>query len=214
MSKSKGNFFTARDLFAKGVTPAALRLEITRTHYRTNANFTLQGLADCQRMIDRWCKVDESLKQQIFKQGDQVAGARRSTHASTHAHDTATDAGPLERALQRFTEALCDDLNMARAIAALNEAISVESGSASPHRELAALHAMNSVLGVLERNQAVPSSSDADFEARVNALIEVRATARRTKDFASSDRARDQLSALGVQIQDSPTGTSWSRVVK
>jgi cysteinyl-tRNA synthetase len=46
MSKSKGNFFTARDLFAKGVTPAALRLELVRTHYRSNANFTLQGLQD------------------------------------------------------------------------------------------------------------------------------------------------------------------------
>ena len=52
MSKSKGNFFTARDLFAKGVTPAALRLELVRTHYRTNSNVTMQGLRDCHRMID------------------------------------------------------------------------------------------------------------------------------------------------------------------
>ena len=48
MSKSKGNFFTARDLFAKGYEPAAIRLELIKTHYRTNANFTEQGLKDCR----------------------------------------------------------------------------------------------------------------------------------------------------------------------
>src|SRR5262249_35908561 len=54
MSKSKGNFFTARDLFAKGHEAAAVRLELIRTHYRSNANFTEQGLKDSQRMVDRW----------------------------------------------------------------------------------------------------------------------------------------------------------------
>jgi cysteinyl-tRNA synthetase len=49
MSKSKGNFFTARDLFAKGIEPAALRLALIKTHYRSNANFTMQGLTEADQ---------------------------------------------------------------------------------------------------------------------------------------------------------------------
>ncbi|MCE9619811.1 MAG: cysteine--tRNA ligase [Planctomycetes bacterium] len=201
MSKSKGNFFTARDLFQKGVTPAALRLEITRTHYRTNANFTMQGLADCQRMIDRWSRAAEALKAKMA----QTNSASPNPKAA---------AGPFELAMPRFTQALCEDLNMARAIAALNEAVAAEDAAACPHRECAALQKMDSVLGVLERNKPVASGGDADFEAKVNALIEARAAARRNKDFAASDKARNELEALGVQIKDGAGGTTWSRVVR
>ncbi len=230
MSKSKGNFFTARDLFAKGVTPAALRLEITRTHYRTNANFTMQGLADCQRMIDRWSRTADVLQVKIAaasgtpnsKSNPPLVASQSITAPENNASGISTNTnanhnaptGPLEIALPRFTQALCEDLNMARAIAALNEAVAVEDNSACAHRELAALHKMNSVLGVLERNTQVANSGDADFEAKVNALIEVRAAARRNKDFAASDRARDELLSLGVQIKDGATGTTWTRTVR
>jgi len=244
MSKSKGNFFTARDLFAKGVTPAALRLEITRTHYRTNANFTMQGLADCQRMIDRWSRAAEALQAKVAAGTPRLVGgdahnsasasasaknANANTSANTNANTSANTnanantsaninhnapAGPFETALPRFTQALCEDLNMARAIAALNEAVAVEDNSACAHRELAALQKMDSVLGVLERNTQVATSGDSDFEAKVNALIEVRAAARRNKDFAASDRARDELVSLGVQIKDGATGTTWTRAVR
>ena len=230
MSKSKGNFFTARDLFAKGVTPAALRLEITRTHYRTNANFTLQGLADCQRMIDRWSRAAEVLQAKVAA-GSGTTNSKSNTAPSASQSITApaknasatsvnvnanhnAPAGPFETALPRFTQAMCEDLNMARAIAALNEAVAVEDNLACAHRELAALHQMDSVLGVLERNTQVAASGDGDFEAKVNALIEVRAAARRNKDFAASDRARDELVALGVQIKDGATGTTWTRAVR
>ena len=57
MSKSKGNFYTLRDLLEKGVSPAALRLELIKTHYRSNANFTIQGLKDSQRQVERWHRL-------------------------------------------------------------------------------------------------------------------------------------------------------------
>ena len=62
MSKSKGNFYTLSDLMAKGASPAAIRLELTKTHYRSNANFTFQGLKDAQRQIDRWSRLEEALE--------------------------------------------------------------------------------------------------------------------------------------------------------
>jgi cysteinyl-tRNA synthetase len=202
MSKSKGNFFTARDLFAKGVTPAALRLELVRTHYRTNANFTMQGLQDCQRMIDRWSRAHAQLVDRA-KQGG--------------APDEARAAGPFECALAAFTDAMCDDLNLARAIAALNEAVGAKSevhAAACPHRELASLLAMDSVLGVLGRNaplaDALPAEDPA-FVVRVMELIAQRSAARASKDWPASDRIRDELASLGVIVKDGPQGATWSR---
>jgi len=198
MSKSKGNFFTARDLFARGVTPAALRLELIRTHYRVNSNFTMQGLADCQRMIDRWSRHAESL----------------ATNADARGPDATRANGPMETALIAFTEALCDDLNVARAIAAINEALAQDHASACPARELAALQRMDSVLAVLQRNKPLASAASDDLETKVNELLARRAAARAAKDWPASDRVRDELQALGVQIKDGPAGTTWSRVVR
>ena len=203
MSKSKGNFFTARDLFAKGVTPAALRLELVRTHYRSNANFTMQGLQDCQRMVDRWSRAHAAL----------VAAAAASP---SRAPDERLAAGPFELALAAFTDALRDDLNVAKAIAAVNEAVGARPapGAACPHRELASLLAMDSVLGVLGRNAPVAGAAPAEdprFVAKVEALIADRAAARAAKDWPASDRIRDELAALGVTVKDGPQGATWSR---
>ncbi len=195
MSKSKGNFFTARDLFAKGVTPAALRLELVRTHYRTNSNFTMQGLRDCQRMIDRWAAA-------------RVALVERAASASSNA----AQDGPMQRALVEFKDAVGDDLNLARAMAALNTAIG-ETAAGDAKAELAALDAMNSVLGVFERNEALASAANDDLAAKVEVLLERRKNARVAKDWAESDRVRDELTALGVRIKDGPQGTTWERAV-
>jgi cysteinyl-tRNA synthetase len=167
-----------------------LRLELVRTHYRTNSNFTLQGLRDCQRMIDRWASARTSLA----------------------ARSAGTGAGPFQPALIEFKEALADDLNVARAIAALNTAIA-EDASGDPIAELAALDAMNSVLGVFERNEALQSAAADDLATKVEALLERRRAARAAKDWAESDRVRDELTALGVRIKDGPQGTTWERAV-
>jgi len=196
MSKSKGNFFTARDLFARGVTPAALRLELVRTHYRTNANFTLQGLADCQRQVDRWSRADEALR----------------SRGEGHQPDASAAAGAFERAWPAFVEALCDDLNVAAAIAALNAAVGEPTGDACPVRERAALRRMDAVLGVLDRNAPVAAPDDG-FAAKVEALIAARTAARAAKAWGESDRIRDELAAMGVIIKDGPQGTAWTRAI-
>jgi cysteinyl-tRNA synthetase len=198
MSKSKGNFFTARDLFARGVTPAALRLELIRTHYRSNANFTMQGLQDCQRMVDRWVRVRKAL-------------AAKASAASPPSSDQLRPAGPIEEGLACFVEALCEDLNVARAIAAVNEAVASSSREACPHSEIASLLAIDSVLGVFGRNAVVapPPSADADFGSRVESLLARRAAARAGKDWSESDRIRDELSAMGVVVMDGPSGATW-----
>jgi cysteinyl-tRNA synthetase len=114
--------------------------------------------------------------------------------------------------LIEFKEALADDLNVARAIAALNTAIA-EDAAGDPLAELAALDAMNSVLGVFERNEALQSAAADDLASKVEALLERRRAARAAKDWAESDRVRDELTALGVRIKDGPQGTTWERAV-
>ena len=124
----------------------------------------------------------------------------------------ASGDGPFQRALVEFRDGVADDLNLARAIAALNTAIG-EEAAGDAHAELAALDAMDSVLGVIDRNAPLAGDDDG-LAARVAVLLERRRAARAAKDWAESDRVRDELSAMGVRIKDGPQGTSWERVVR
>ena len=56
--RAAGTCYVLEDLLTRGATPAAVRLELLRTHYRSNANFTFQGLKDAQRMIERWKRME------------------------------------------------------------------------------------------------------------------------------------------------------------
>ncbi|HRQ75850.1 MAG TPA: cysteine--tRNA ligase [Phycisphaerales bacterium] len=204
MSKSKGNFFTVRDLLGRGASPAAMRLELIKTHYRSNANFTFQGLQDSQRMIDRWSRLRDWL---VAHQNVRRAGA-----------------SPLADGLAAFTAALSADVNVAGAIGALNEAAGAYSitsppvdaaGATSTYAEdLAALDAMNSVLGVLDLQREGGACGDDAMKAEIEAKIAARNAARAAKDWAAADRARNDLLAMGIAIKDGPEGTTWSRIVQ
>lgn len=203
MSKSKGNFFTPRGLVEEGFSPAAIRLEIIKTHFRSNANFTKQGLKDAQRQIDRWAKLQDWL------------AANRSTPLNGR--------GPLVEALPAFKAALCGDLNIAGAIGVLNEAASQHNTAAAPGMgtgsstlgdELAALKQMNSVLGVLDLQiDGRASTEDLDVTL-IESKITGRNAARQARDFKRADQIRDELLTMGIEIKDGPAGTTWSRVVK
>jgi cysteinyl-tRNA synthetase len=202
MSKSKGNFFTVRDLLAKGASPAAIRLEIIKTHYRSTANFTFQGLADTQRMIDRWTRLRDWMQSRDSK-----------TSASSSA------PGPLTQALPAFEAALSADVNIAGAIGVLNEAagqynLAQPMPAVSIADELATLEKMNSVLGVLDLVATGSASGGGLDVSMVEDKIAQRNAARKAKDFARSDQLRDELLAMGVEIKDSAQGTTWTRVVK
>jgi cysteinyl-tRNA synthetase len=196
MSKSKGNFYKLADLTAWGASPAAIRLELTRTHYRSNANFTFQGLRDSQKQIDRWSRLEEALE----------TGA-----ASTG------DGAPLAAALEGFKRALADDLNVAGAIGALSQAvgrytIDGAAAGAGGEAELAALRAMLQALGVADLERR--SSGDAAEAALVQAKIEQRNAARAERDWEAADRIRDELVQMGVELHDGADGTTWTRTVK
>ncbi|MCC6676083.1 MAG: cysteine--tRNA ligase [Phycisphaerales bacterium] len=183
MSKSKGNFYTARDLFAKGIEPAALRLELIKTHYRSNANFTMQGLADSQKTVERW---------------------RRFAQLASSKPGPASDASA--RAARAFAEAMSDDLNIAAAIAAINTMVGEVSAPAAGDVEV--LRMFDAALGILEREAPAAMTSDIGVfigiepSAEVSAKLEERRAARAAKDFKKSDQIRDELKAMGYAIKD------------
>jgi len=191
MSKSAGNFYTVRDLLERGFEPAAIRLELIKTHYRSNANFTEQGLRDSTRMVERWRRF---LKE---AEASSEPGERN------------------QRAAADFTDAMNDDLNTAGAIGALNKWINAVESPAQA--DAALLHEFDGALGVLELEAApaaAASSSEAPDAEKIDSLIQERTEARKNKDFARADQIRDELASMGVEIHDSPQGTTWTRTAK
>ena len=183
MSKSLGNFYTARDLFAKGYEPAAIRLELIKTHYRSNANFTVQGLADTQRMVDRWRRIADAT-------GSNPGGQ-----------------GARDELRLRFADAMHADLNVAAAIASLNTFV---SSVTSPGLEDAeAIREVDAVLGVLGLERPASTTTSVAVylpgvtpDAKVEELLERRKAAKAAKDFKASDAVRDELVSMGYAIKD------------
>ncbi len=198
MSKSKGNFYTPRDLFAKGHEPAAVRLELIRTHYRTNANFTDQGLKDAARQINRW--------RRFLKQANPSQSADPKT-TDQQLDQTLTDH-PVAR---EFAAAMHDDLNIAGAIGVINKWINTVDKPTQ--RDAALLTTFDQVIGLLSLERAAATSSAIGLFApgveptdEIAALLEKRAAARAAKDFQTSDAIRDQLAKQGYAIKDVKDG--------
>ncbi len=186
MSKSAGNFFTIRDLLSKGFEPAAIRLELLKTHYRSNANFTEQGLKDSQRMVGRFRDFVERAE------------------ASGDAGETDTEAR------DGFVRAMDDDLNTAGALGAISAWI---NRTAEPTRADAELmREFDVALGLLDLES--PGAAASGDDAAIEALVKQRDEARQNKDWAESDRIRDELAGMGVEVKDGPGGATWERAAR
>ena len=204
MSKSLGNFHTVRELVGQGYDPAAIRWVLLSAHYRSELNFTRDGLDDAtasvQRLLDLRRRVREA----------PPAAGRAGTLAAT-----------ARARLGDFGRALDQDLNAPRAMAALwslardvNVGLDEAAGGiAEEDRDtvLAALAEMDSVLGVLDLAARSREVGD-DTEERIRRMVDARNRARAERDFATADRLRDELAAEGVQLEDGPEGTRWKRV--
>ncbi|MEO8349307.1 MAG: cysteine--tRNA ligase, partial [Acidobacteriota bacterium] len=199
MSKSKGNFYTLDDVLARRDDPAAVRYLFLSVPYRTKLNFTWDALAGAAAALERVrtaaVRLDEVVVAGVSKPGAFPAAERSSELRA------------------EFDAGLDDDLNTSAALAAVfnflrvvNAAIadgSLDAEGARVSRE--ALAGVDRVLGVL------PSGRDA-LSAEIEAKIAARNAARGRRDFAESDRIRDELAKSGIVLEDTPAGTRWKRV--
>jgi cysteinyl-tRNA synthetase len=191
MSKSLGNFFTLRDLLAKGFTGREIRYLLLTAHYRETFNFTLEGLQAARVALGR---VDECLTKLR-----ELGGTAKATGDSPLPGD--------------FTNALDDDLNISGAWGVIfdwvrdaNRRVASNTlDAAAAATALAAWNKLDSVLGVgAVKEAAVP--------AEITALLEARQAARKARDFSRADAIRDELKAKGWAIEDTPKGARAKRL--
>ncbi len=195
MSKSLGNFFTLREIFAK-FDAEVIRFFLLRSHYRSPLNHSDAHLQDAKGALTR---LYTALK------GTPVARAAPTTHA--------TQPDWQEAHGQRFKAAMDDDFGTPEAVAVLFDlANEVNRG----RRELAGqLVALGGVLGLLQRDPQAFLQAGGDGEGldetQIEARIAARLAARKAKNFAEADRIRDELQGQGIVLEDAAGATTWRR---
>ncbi|HKX84198.1 MAG TPA: cysteine--tRNA ligase [Pyrinomonadaceae bacterium] len=196
MSKSKGNFFTFRDLREQGYSPLAIRYLLLSVPYRKQLNFTFEGLHGAESTIDRLRNF-------------------RSLVRDSNLHDgsNAEAQAAVAKYLGDFESAMDDDFNTASALAAVHNLVREINTTlaAEQLREgdrpvvLDAIAKFDSVLGIFGPEEAV------SLDAEIEALVEERQEARRQRNFARSDEIRDLLAEKGIVLEDTKDGVRWKR---
>jgi cysteinyl-tRNA synthetase len=204
MSKSFGNFVTVRQLLQEGYDPASIRHQLISAHYRSDLNFTREGLDASRRAVQRLLDFESRLD------GLAVSGGGAATELPQLARE----------ALSSFQSAMDNDLNTADALAALFSLVSRVNAALDRAKEVSpsdrdavrhALASIDRVLGLLEVARA-SRAVDGGVAEWVEERIQARADARGRRDFADADAIRDELAAKGIVLEDGPAGTRWKVV--
>src|SRR4051812_2228303 len=190
MSKSKGNYYTLRNLIDRGYNPLAIRYLLLSVQYRKQLNFTLEGLASAQSSLDRIKECMFRMKSSTLPDGcnPQLSAA-------------------LSTAVAQFEAGLDDDLNTAQALGAvfvlireINNALTEGKLQADNRNEILQwLSIVDERLAIIPSD--APQSQDANRnDAEIEALIAQRMAARKNRDFAESDRIRAKLLEMGILV--------------
>jgi len=197
MAKSTGNIARVADLIAAGVSPRALRFALVSVHYRAPLNWSDDSLSAAAAAVDR---LDALL-----------------TALASYREDRADDPGlpaALDGIRTAFEAGLDDDLNVSAALAALFEGVRELNrrldarvlSTADAARAAGFVRELDSVLGI-----AAPAADALDPDLQT--MLDERAAARAARDWAASDRLRDELLSRGVAVEDTRDGQRWRLVV-
>lgn len=203
MSKSAGNFFTVRDIAAH-FPYEVIRFFILNGHYRMPINFSDELMKSCQNGLERIKNCKNSL---IY----YIENAKTIDMTS----DEQKQLEEIDKFRVQFETAMDDDFNTADAITAvyelvrfINKSITDEVSKTFAEKELEMFNKLTAVLGLLEKEEEKEEDPDT---AVIEELIAKRAEAKKTKDFATADAIRDELSSMGITIKDTRQGVQWFR---
>ena len=202
MSKSLGNFFTLRDLVAKGVDPVTFRFAILSNHYRKQYNFGFEGVRAAAATLER-------LRTFRSRMEEPPAPAREG------ATNPAIDApSRVARARDEFWRAMADDLNTPEAMAAILTLVT-DINAQDDYRPLAREERDDVVAFLDETNRVFatwPHEERKALDADVEALIEARRAAKAARNWKEAYRLRDELRSMGILLEDRKDGTvRWRR---
>ncbi len=198
MARREGNIERPADVYQRGYTPRVLRYALMRTHYRAPLEYTDETLVHAAREVER---IDTAL-------------AALDAYRNEAAGDPSVPA-LLEGCRERFKSGLDDDLNVSDALAGvfelvreLNRRVSDRSLSTTDARAAAAS------IRELDRVLAVAQEDESALPEPATRLLEERVAARAARDWATSDRLRDELLGYGVVVEDTRDGQRWRRAVE
>lgn len=212
MSKSLNNFFLVKDVLEK-YSGDAVRFFLLSTHYRSPLDFSDDRLEEAETNMGRLTDVIERLKELSAKKGDVKSA------------ESAALKEAAEKAMKDFHEAMDDDFNTGLASSTMFDLAkaaniyytAVQNGTGID-AEAVALAVKNlkdimGVLGVLENawSRKKDGASSEDFQKLMDVVISVRQEARAAKQYAIADQIRDKLAAMGITIEDTPTGARWKK---
>jgi cysteinyl-tRNA synthetase len=224
MSKSSGEFLRVQLLIDKGYHPLAYRLMCLQAHYRSELEFSWEGLGAAltrlKRLVMAVEKLDPPRNGEVASHSDDGGGRRPSADAVQDRQPPPPASpvplpvpGRIADLLAKFDAAMSDDLNTPVALTLLEEAAAMKKVDASQKR--AAFAAMDAVLGLdlltIERaDLRVRPKSATIAQEEIETALAKRKEARAAKDFATSDKLRDELIAAGVEVMDGdPLGWDW-----
>jgi cysteinyl-tRNA synthetase len=199
MSKSAGEFLRLQTLLDRGFHPLAYRLMCLQAHYRSELEFSWEGLLAAFVRLKRMVMAVEQIRSQMLE-------ARPEQRIKVEEHVTAI-------LLSDFEAAISEDLNTPKALFGYDEFMS-EKGH-SPEFRMAIIHRFDSVLGfnlsdLNRRDLRIRPKTATITESEIEAALLLRKDARAARDFAKSDAIRDDLIARGVEVMDGdPLGWDW-----